>query len=77
MNYGYVRLGSDDGHVRHDWEVAKYYIRTKNDRSTIDKEIDEKLQKLDKLAELEQRVQTLEAIVTDPKESLKRDINGL
>lgn len=58
-------------------QVVTYYIRMQNDRSEIDKEINEKLKELSRISELEERVQALETILTDPSESLKRDINNL
>ena len=58
-------------------EVAKYYIKMKTNRSEIDEKINKKLEQLAKISELEQRIQSLETILTDPSETLKRDINNL
>ncbi len=58
-------------------EVWKYKIKHSNQQSANSKELDEIREQLQKLGDLEQRVQTLEKIVTDPKENLKREINSL
>ncbi|MEE4246236.1 MAG: hypothetical protein V2I33_12545 [Kangiellaceae bacterium] len=55
-------------------EVWKYQIKMKHRGEKSEKQND---QNDSRLAELEQRVTTLEKIVTDPSESLKREINDL
>ncbi len=58
-------------------EVWKYKIKNSNQQAATNKELDDIREHLNKIGDLEQRVQTLEKIVTDPKENLKREINSL
>lgn len=55
-------------------EVWKYHIKNKKSNNQQD---DELKKKLDRLDQLEQRVQALEKIVTDPSETLRREFDNL
>lgn len=55
-------------------EVIKYYFKTKQHNNQSNEQFkaqDERIQ------QLEQRVQTLEKIITDPSENLRREIDQL
>ncbi|PWK53996.1 hypothetical protein [Pleionea mediterranea] len=55
-------------------EVWKYHIKNKKANNQQD---DELKQKLDRLEQLEKRIQALEKIVTDPSETLRREFDNL
>ncbi len=55
-------------------EVAKQYLKNKSDNGKHNKALEDKLERLN---ELEDRVKTLERIVTDPSSNLRREIDGL
>ncbi len=55
-------------------EVAKQYLKNKSDNGKHSKALEDKLKRLN---ELEDRVKTLERIVTDPSSNLRREIDGL
>jgi sensor domain CHASE-containing protein len=58
-------------------EVWKYKIKNNNRQAASDQELETIRTQLEKLDDLEQRVRTLEKIVTDPRDNLKREINSL
>ncbi|MCO7225665.1 hypothetical protein [Pleionea sp. CnH1-48] len=60
-------------------EVLKYAIKHKasSRQPKTDPEVAHLKERLASLESLEERVKTLEKIVTDPSETLKREINGL
>lgn len=55
-------------------ECIKYYLKLKNKEEKKDSV---PLATKEELDGLRQRVETLEKIISDPRESLKREINGL
>jgi uncharacterized protein YlxW (UPF0749 family) len=58
-------------------EVWKYKIKNNNRQAANNQELESIRAQLQKLDELEQRIRTLEKIVTDPGENLKREFDKL
>ncbi len=55
-------------------QVIKHYIDSKSSTNETNKRLDEELKRI---SELEERVKTLEKIVTDPSENLRKEIDKL
>ncbi|NVJ61156.1 MAG: hypothetical protein HWE27_12250 [Gammaproteobacteria bacterium] len=55
-------------------EVIKYYLKTKHDKGSSDEKVDAQNERINKL---EERIRTLEKIITDPSETLRREIDQL
>ena len=55
-------------------QIFRQRARSHKYKATHLKELEAKMQRID---ELEERIKVLEAIVTDPKEKLKKDIGAL